>query len=118
MKNVKGKTIEEIMDKLNPQQRKIADKLRFLTKKKLPEITETVRWGNITYMLNGKDFSWIIFYKDHVDYGFFRGAELESKLLEGTGKGLRHIKIPNEKDVQAKEIERLLVEARKLDKQE
>jgi hypothetical protein len=38
--------------------------------------------------------------------------------LEGTGKGLRHIKIPNEKDVQAKEIERLLVEARKLDKQE
>ena len=65
-------------------------------------------------MLNGKESSWILSYKDHVDHGFFRGAELESKLLEGTGKDLRHIKIANEKDVPANEIARLLVEASKL----
>ena len=118
MKYVKGKTLEEIAAKLNPPQRKIADKLRTLTKKTLPEIIETVKWGNITYLLDGKNLAWIIFYKNHVDFGFFRGTELESKLLEGTGKGIRHIKIPNDEDVPTEEIAKLLIEAMKLEQQE
>lgn len=117
MKNVKGKTIEEIIGKLNPEQKEIADKLRSIVKTALPEIIETVKWGNITYLLDSKNLAWIIFYKDHVDFGFFRGAELESKLLEGTGQGLRHIKIANEKDVPKQEIAKLLVEATKLKEQ-
>ena len=54
---------------------------------------ETVKWGNITYLLDDRKIAWILFYRDHVDLGFFAGAKLHSKLLEGTGKGLRHVKI-------------------------
>ena len=39
MKNAKGKTVEEITAKLNPQQEKIAHELRSLTKKTLHEVT-------------------------------------------------------------------------------
>jgi hypothetical protein len=50
-----------------------------------------------------------------VDFGFFRGAELSSKLLEGTGKGLRHIKIRSQKGVDLVELTRLLEDAAKLE---
>ena len=50
-----------------------------------------------------------------MNFGFFRGAELSSKLLEGTGKGLRHIKIKTGKDIDEAEIARLLKDAAKLE---
>ena len=45
----------------------------------------------------------------------FRGAELHSLLLEGTGKGLRHIKIKNKNDVDEAEIARLMKKAAELE---
>jgi hypothetical protein len=40
-------------------------------------------------------FVYIAFYRDHVNLGFYQGAEMQDPdgLLEGTGAGLRHIKI-------------------------
>ncbi len=51
-----------------------------------------------------------------MDIGFFRGAELHSKLLEGTGKGLRHIKIKDLETMPELGIKRLLKEAAELEK--
>jgi hypothetical protein len=107
--------LEEILGKLEPLHKTIVDKLRIIVKKAMPEVVETVKWGNITYLLGDKNFAWIIIYKNHVDFGFFRGAELHSKLLEGTGKGLRHIKISLNGDVNEAEITKLLREAAKLE---
>lgn len=39
---------------------------------------------------------------------------MNSKLLEGTGKGLRHIKIREMKDIKKRETSKLLKEAPKL----
>jgi len=72
---------------------------------------ETVKWGNITYLLDDRKIAWILFYRDHVDLGFFAGAKLHSKRLEGTGKGLRHVKIRNQDDMDELEFTRLLKEA-------
>ena len=116
MRKTKGKTLEEIVGNLDPQQKGIAEKLRSIVKKTLPDITETVKWGNITYLLDAKNLAWIIFYKDHADFGFFKGAKLKSKLLEGTGKNLRHIKIRENNDIKEPEITRLLKDAEKLEK--
>jgi hypothetical protein len=115
LRNQKGKTLIDIVDKLSPAQKEITQKLRSLVKKALPEIEETVKWGNITYILKSKNLAWIILNDNHVDFGFFRGAEHSSKFLEGTGKGLRHIKIRESKDINEAEIERLLLEAAKLE---
>jgi hypothetical protein len=70
--------------------------------------------GNITYLLGENNLAWILIYGDHVDYGFFRGAELNSQSLEGTGKGLRHIRINGDKSLNEQEILRLIKEAAKL----
>lgn len=115
MRQQKASTTEEILSKLENQNRNIVEKLQILVKKTIPEAVETVKWGNITYLLHDRNLAWIIIYADHVDFGFFRGAELKSKLLEGTGKGLRHIKISQLEDIEEAEITRLLKDAVRLE---
>jgi hypothetical protein len=109
-----GKTIEDILRLLQKPQGETVEKLRLIVKMALPSAVETVKWGNITYLLDKKNLAWIILYSGHVDFGFFKGADLGSNLLEGTGKSLRHIKIMDNQDVPEAEIARLLKEAAKL----
>ena len=116
MRKFKGKTVGEIVGSLDQEQKEIVAKLRSLVKRVFPEIVETVKWGNITYLMGGENLAWIIIYRDHVDFGFFRGAELESKLLEGTGKGLRHIKIRSSNEIDEKEVVGILKRAVGLEK--
>ncbi len=56
--------------------------------------------------------------KNHVTFGFVRGAMLPDpeKLLEGTGKSMRHAKLRSVADVKRPELKRLIVEAVKLNK--
>ena len=116
MRKLKGKTVEEIVGSLEPEQEEIVAKLRSIVKRVFPEIVETVKWGNITCLMDGENLAWIIIYKDHVDFGFFKGAELKSNLLEGTGKGLRHIKIRSSNEIDEKELIALLKKAAELEK--
>jgi hypothetical protein len=109
----KPKTIEEILARFEPEQKAMAQKLRSIVKATLPDATETVRRGVITYVLNGKDFARIHLYKDHVDLGLLVGTKLDAKLLQGKGKGkdIRHVKVVSLKNINEPEIARLLREA-------
>jgi len=51
--------------------------------------------------------------KDHVNLGFIRGSELADpqRMLEGTGKQMRHIKIRNMSDLERPAIRAYLQEA-------
>src|SRR5215467_15041552 len=51
--------------------------------------------------------------KDHVNLGFIRGSELADpqRILEGTGKQMRHIKIRNMSDLERPAIRAYLQEA-------
>lgn len=48
--------------------------------------------------------------------GFFVGAKLKSKKLEGTEKGLRHVKVRSKADIDEAEFSRLLKKAAALAK--
>jgi hypothetical protein len=58
--------------------------------------------------------------KDHVTFAFMRGASLSDpeKLLEGTGKGVRHVKLRSVADVKRPGVKKLVVEAAKLNKKD
>jgi hypothetical protein len=88
--------------------------LRSLVRKNVRDAVETSKWGNITYLLKGQNLAWIICYRDHADLGFFRGAELKSSRFEGTGKGLRHVKVRKAGDIDESEFGRLLRDAERL----
>src|SRR5215831_19712966 len=56
--------------------------------------------------------------KEHVTFVFMRGAALPDpqELLEGTGKGVRHVKLASVADVKRPGVKKLVVEAAKLNK--
>ena len=96
----------------------VAKAVRALVKKSVAECEEYVNpWKIPTFDLNGP----LCFYmvaKEHVLFGFMRGALLRdpAKLLEGTGKYLRHIKLRSAADVRWPQVRVLLNEAAKLNR--
>lgn len=96
---------------LDPRLKELAQRVREVVKNAIPEVEERVKWGNPTYIVDGKNVASIIHFSDHVNLGFFLGAKLKSKRLEGTGKDLRHIKVKVVEDIDTKEFTRLLKEA-------
>jgi hypothetical protein len=109
----KPKTIEEVLSKFKPEQTGIAQRLRSIIRTALPDASETVRRGVITYVLSNKDFARIQLYKDHVDLGLLVGSKLDDKHLKGkgVGKDIRHVKITSLRNINETEITRLLREA-------
>jgi len=71
----------------------VAQALRRLMKKLVPGTTESVNpWKIPTFESNGP-MCFFTVGKNHVTFGFLRGTSLPdpAKLLEGTGKNLRHV---------------------------
>jgi hypothetical protein len=90
------------------------EKLRSLVKKALPGVSESMKWSVPYYTYEGIGVASIAEYSDHVNLYLMHGAQLPSKRLEGTGKGMHHITVEPSADIDEKEIMRLLREAGKL----
>jgi len=58
-------------------------------------------------------FAYVNAFRDHVNVGFFRGAELEDPvgLLEGSGKYMRHVKLRPGSDIDPVALRALVVAA-------
>ena len=98
----------------------VAKAVRALVKKTVAGCEEYVNpWKIPTFDLNGP----LCFYmvaKEHVVFGFMRGAMLRDpeKLLEGTGKYLRHVKLRSVADVRQARVRSLLEQAADLNRKE
>ena len=98
----------------------VAKAVRTLVKKTVAGCEEYVNpWKIPTFDLNGP----LCFYmvaKEHVVFGFMRGAMLRDpeKLLEGTGKYLRHVKLRSLADVRRPGVRSLLEQAADLNRKE
>ena len=91
--------IDEMLNRLEPEQKENVQNLRALIKSTVPETIEMVKHENVTYKLGNKDFVWISHSQSQVDLEFFMGASLDSDLLKRRGKGksqnFRYITISN-----------------------
>ena len=59
------------------------------------DVREVLHDGHPTACVADAAFGYVNAFKDHVNVGFFRGAEIADPegLLEGTGKFMRHVKL-------------------------
>jgi len=59
------------------------------------DVVELMHDGYATACIRDAPFGYVGVFRDHVNVGFFRGADLEDAegLLEGTGKRMRHVKL-------------------------
>jgi hypothetical protein len=59
-----------------------------------PDVTELLHDGHPTACVEDAAFGYVNVFTSHVNVGFFHGASLEdsSRLLQGTGRFMRHVK--------------------------
>jgi hypothetical protein len=77
------------------------------------DVHELLHDGHPTACIADAGFAYVNAFKDHVNVGFFRGAELEDPmgLLEGTGKYMRHVKLRPDTDINTIALIRLIQSA-------
>jgi len=76
----------------------------------LPDPTEHIHHGSPWFYSRGRSVGYVATYKDHVNLGLRFGAELDDpdRLLEGTGKSIRHVKLRSIEDVPRTRLEALV----------
>jgi hypothetical protein len=74
------------------------------------DVRELLHDGHPTACVADAAFAYVNAFTAHVDVGFLRGAELvdPGRLLEGTGKYMRHVKLRPGSDVDATGLARLV----------
>jgi hypothetical protein len=77
------------------------------------EVRELLHDGHPTACVGDAAFAYVNAFRDHVNVGFFRGAELTDPagLLEGTGKRMRHVKLSLGSEVDAAALTKLIKNA-------
>jgi hypothetical protein len=101
----------------NPALQKVVRGVRNLVKTAVPGTKTTVNsWGIPTF--EAKDpFCFYMVGKYHVTFGFHYGTSLDDpeKLLEGSGKNLRHVKLRTVEDLEKKGLKELVLTAARLE---
>jgi hypothetical protein len=74
------------------------------------DVRELLHDGHPTACVGDAAFAYVNAFTAHVNVGFFHGAELSDpkRLLEGTGKVMRHVKVRPEGDVDAAALKKLI----------
>jgi len=77
------------------------------------DVRELLHDGHPTACVGDAAFGYVNAFTAHVNVGFFRGAEIADpeRLLEGTGKFMRHVKLRPEHDVNAAALTKLIATA-------
>jgi len=91
--------------------KEVALRLRDIVKAASRDFDEQLKWRVPTYSIN-KNICSIIVHKHHVNLQLMQGAMLEdSDLLEGSGKGMRHLKFKQVDDIKKDVVTKLLKQA-------
>ena len=109
--------VKRFLDALTPKKRSLAMRITAIVLKSHPSIKEDIKWGNLTFVSNG-NIAFVYTYDrgDYINLGFFKATQLSDpkRLFEGTGKGMRHININDEKEINHKQVKAWVREAVKL----
>jgi hypothetical protein len=103
-------SVDEYIDLLGTPQNDVAAQLREIVLTCYPQLREDIKWHVPVYSLVTTPIVSIEGFKAHVNLKFFEGARLQDpgSILEGTGKGVRHVKFRSTEDVDEWKIRGLI----------
>lgn len=109
------KTVDEYVKSLKPDQAKIVSTLRTVIMQAAPQAKESFKWAQPVYEQGGP-FCYIKAFSSAVNFGFWRGVDLDDPggRLEGSGDRMRHLKLRQAADIDKKLITRMVKQAVKL----
>ncbi len=99
--------VDEYIQKQESPQKEICNTMRKIIFKTFPDIKEEMKWGVPSY--DGGRY-YFVSLKTHVNLGFsIKGLSKENiSLFQGSGKTMRVIEIKSEKEIDEKQIVKLL----------
>ncbi len=107
--------IKKTIDKFPEPKRDNVKLLREIILSVNKEIGEAIKWNQLTFTYGKNNLCFIYSYKqaDYINLGFMQAVHLSDpkKLFEGTGKGMRHIKISTEKDIPVTQVKKWIKES-------
>jgi len=95
------------MGKQKSPQKEILHEVRKIFHKTLPSCEEKIQWGVITFAA-GKFYIAAMKNRVHVGFAINGLNKDEVGLFEGSGKKMRHIKIPTLEDIDEKNLVKLI----------
>lgn len=111
--------VEAFLCTLPAEKRELAEIIRRTVFQADKKIEEAVKWGNLTFVKNGKNIAFVYTYDKvkYINFGFFKATSLQDPegLFQGTGKRMRHVKIYSKKDLNKKQFAAWVKEAVRLD---
>jgi len=107
--------VGRVIDAWPEPQKSIARSVRKIVLEAGDGLKEGVKWGTPTFF-GAKNVCSLMCHEDHVNLQLFQGARLEDpdSVLEGSGKGMRHMKFRSKSEVHKPVIERFVRQAVKL----
>jgi uncharacterized protein YdhG (YjbR/CyaY superfamily) len=99
--------VSEYIYKQKSPQKEVLQELRRIFQRTLPNCEEKMRWGVPTFAA-GKFYMAAMKNRVHVGFAITGLSKDELSLFEGTGKTMRHIKIPTLKDGDEKMLVNLI----------
>lgn len=111
-------TVEQFLSTYPAEVQELALKAREMVQEIVPDVQEQVQEAYKTISYGSKTkvdgmFCYIAPLKDRINLGFYRGVVLPdaNKLLEGTGKLLRHVKVRSMSELEQPALRQLIVDA-------
>jgi hypothetical protein len=109
-------TFDEFLADKPPRIAAILRALRAFVRAAAPGLEESVKWGNGCWLADGAPVAYAYADRDHVQFGFIRGASLRDPrgLLQGKGRFVRHAKVRRREDIDRAAFGALLRQAVRL----
>lgn len=95
-----GKTVDGYIAGLPDWQVEIVTAVRKIILDAAPDAKESIKWAQPVYEKGGP-FAYIKAFKNAVNFGFWRGVDLEDTqgLMHGDGQRMRHIRLTGMEDI-------------------
>ena len=99
------KTVGEYISGLEGWKAEVVSKVRQVVLEATPGAQESIKWAQPVYETNGP-FCYIKAFKDSVNFGFWRGVDIQDPkgLLQGSGEKMRHVKLTSVEDIDEEEF--------------
>jgi hypothetical protein len=111
-----NRTVVQYIEQSEPSARELIEALMQIGLESEPRMEEAIKWNRITFTLNGNWHHWICGIertRKYVSFIFHKGALLNdtSRILQGTGKYTRQIRITSLADINRKALIDLIKQA-------
>ncbi len=109
------KTVDGYISGLESWQAEIVSQVRGIILQAAPQAKESIKWAQPVYE-SGGPFAYMKAFKKAVNFGFWRGIDLDDPkgILEGSGDKMRHVKLTSLEDIDAAQFADFVRQAVKL----